>query len=396
MPKSAAEAQALSLYRLPVATAVLVWCGVAVVSSLYVALPMNAMFAETFAVSAELAAWTSSGFSFAYAAGFLLLAPLAARYGTWRIMVAGLAVLGLVTPLIGLMDSLPGVIAMRVAQGFVAATFAPNALTYIAEVYPADKRIATIGFLSTGFLLAGIVGQVFGSLMLPAPGWPYAFYALGAAYLISAALLGLFAPASGRGGGESERLPIYRQIGALLRNKRLALLFFIALTLFLVFVGMYAALGSVLAAPPYSLDAGGIMLVRAAGIVGMALSPFTGALAARFGLPRMLKAALLGASAGLAAIGLSASLAALVVSSVVFVAGISVLIPTLVSLAGQQAGPARGAAMAMYSFILFLGATLGPLVSLRLLHAGSALIAFGALALLLLVSYACAIAATRP
>jgi len=395
MPRTLAAADDRIAPRFRIVTFILVWCGVAVVSSLYVALPMTDHFAEKFAASAETAAWTSSGFSLAYAVGFLLFAPLSDRHGTWKIMVIGLAALAFVTPLIGLMDSLPGVVALRAVQGLTAAAFAPNALTYIAEIYPEGKRVSTIGYLSTGFLLAGIVGQVFGSLAVQSLGWPYAFYLLGAAYLVSALLLGLYAPDSGRRGSNRGLGQVYRQMGGLFRNKPLALCFFIALTLFLAFVGMYAALGSVLSAPPYGLDARQIMLVRAVGVVGMTLSPLTGALVARHGLPRMLQAGLLIAATGLAATGLAAGLFAVVLASIVFVSGISILIPTLVSLSGQLAGQAKIAAMTMYSFILFLGATLGPLVSLRLLKAGGAATAFGTLAAVLLVSYACAIKATR-
>ncbi|XID91304.1 MFS transporter [Paenibacillaceae bacterium WGS1546] len=385
-----AETRAASRARYGAVTFVLVWCAVAVVSSLYVALPMIDFFAERFQASAELAAWTSSGFSLTYAFGFLLAAPLSERYGTWPVMLAGLIGLAVVTPLIGLMDSLPGVVAMRAAQGLTAATFAPNALTYIAEVYPAERRVSVIGFVSAGFLLAGIVGQAFGVLVLRTMGWPAGFLLLGAVYSLSALLLGLMSPRAGRREATGGYWDVYRQIGRLFRNRALLFCYAVALTLFLTFIGMYAALGSLLSAPPFSLDDGQILLVRAAGIFGMLLSPFTGKLAARFGLPAMLKSGLLLAISGMTALCAAPGLAVLAPASIVFVAGISVMIPTLVALTGQIADRTRGAAMTLYSFILFVGATLGPLVSLSLMQAGGQLLAFAALALLLVGAFACA------
>lgn len=376
--------------RLRAVTFALVWCGIAVVSSLYAALPLTSVFAAEFGVSAGAAAWASSGFSFAYAAGFLLLAPLSERYGTRKTMLAGLAALGLVTPLIGLMTDLAGVVAMRAVQGLAAASFVPNALTYVAEINPAEKRISVIGFVSTGFLLAGIVGQVAAGGIARAFGWPYAFYLLGAAYVASALLLGRLAPTAPRRTGRATGLGVYRKIARLRRNRPLLLCYSIALTLFLAFMGMYAALGETLSKPPYLLDDGRILLVRAAGIAGMTLAPFAGRLASRYGLPRLLQAGLLVAAAGLTAIGLVPGLAAITLASIACVAGVSVLIPALVSLAGQLAGPARGPAMTAYSFVLFVGAALGPLVSLRLETLGGRLAAFATLAALLLVSCASA------
>lgn len=48
----------------PLLTAILSWCGLIVVSSLYVTVPLLGVFAEAFAVSQEQASWTSSVFSF--------------------------------------------------------------------------------------------------------------------------------------------------------------------------------------------------------------------------------------------------------------------------------------------------------------------------------------------
>lgn len=50
-------------------------------------------------------------------------------------------------------------------------------------------------------------------------------------------------------------------------------------------------------------------------------------------------------------------------ASIVFVAGISIIVPTLINAVGILGGEMRGAAVALYTFILFLGASAGPLVS---------------------------------
>lgn len=62
-------------------TAILFWCGLVVVSSLYLTIPMISIYAETFNVSVSQAAWTGSVFSLFYSIGFLFFGPLSDRYG---------------------------------------------------------------------------------------------------------------------------------------------------------------------------------------------------------------------------------------------------------------------------------------------------------------------------
>lgn len=50
-------------------TAILFWCGLVVVSSLYITIPLVSVFAGAFKVSTSQAAWTGSAFSFCYAVG---------------------------------------------------------------------------------------------------------------------------------------------------------------------------------------------------------------------------------------------------------------------------------------------------------------------------------------
>ncbi|PLR87018.1 hypothetical protein [Bacillus sp. V33-4] len=55
----------------------------------------------------------------------------------------------------------------------------------------------------------------------------------------------------------------------------------------------------------------------------------------------------------------------------------------MITLVGQLGGQARGIAVTLYTFILFIGATLGPIIAVSLLKTGSYLLTFESLALLL-------------
>ncbi|CAG5092097.1 Uncharacterized protein TXXE_17590 [Thermobacillus xylanilyticus] len=61
---------------------------------------------------------------------------------------------------------------------------------------------------------------------------------------------------------------------------------------------------------------------------------------------RVLQAGLALAALGLGAAGFSSSLPVLVLMSIVYIAGISLTIPTMISLVGMLAGDRRGAAVA--------------------------------------------------
>ncbi len=250
-----------------------------------------------------------------------------------------------------------------------------------------EKRVTAIGFVSTGFLMAGIVGQVVSGLMSQSLDWPYVFYFLGGVYLMSACLLGVFIPKGERQQTNPGLFISFQQMGKVLFQRSLFFCYLTTLTLLLSFVGMYATLGNYLSQAPFALDSDQILMVRAAGIVGMLLSPFAGRFVARFGVLKVLRAGLLLAMLGLGILGISSYLPSVVLLSVLFVAGISITVPTLISLVGSLGGQFRGAAVSLYTFILFIGATLGPIVSSQLLKANSYTVTFAGLAILLGVAF---------
>lgn len=368
-------------------TAVLVWCSLVVVSGLYVTLPMGSVLADTFHASAAEAAWSGSAFSFAYALGFLLFGPLSDRFGRWSMLFWGLTALFVITPMLGLAQSLPVLVALRALQGLASATFAPTVMTYVVETFPAERRVTAMGFVSTGFLVSAIAGQMFGSAVSEYWGWSYVFFIHGVLVLIAAVLLGSLIPKEEVRRNQSSLAALYKQMPALLIQRPLTLCYLVCLTILLSFVGMYTIFQSDLTKPPFELAAHQLMQVRAAGLAGMILSPFAGRLVARFGMKRTLQAGLLLAAGGLGAVGFSSNLNVLVIMSIVYIAGISITIPTLISIVGTLAGDKRGPAVTVYSLVLFIGASLGPLLALNLLKTGSSLAAFEALAASLLIAF---------
>lgn len=380
---SQAASSAVTKRNFSLMAAILCWSGMVVMSSLYVTIPLISLFAELYRITPTQAAATGSVFSVGFAIGCLIYGALSDKYGRKQVILIGLVALAAISLLLGMVESFSWMIVLRGLQGFAAATFSPVALAYAVEMFPADKRVTTIGFISTGFLVAGIVGQVVSSLISEQHGWNAVFYLLAGVYALTAVLILRFLP---KGEIQQPHATIWeplKQIGKVFSQKNLVLCYVVALVLLMSFVSMYTVLGNYLSGPDFGLNKAEVLYVRSVGVLGMLISPLSGRVAMRFGVRAVLRGGLLLAMAGLASLGLIASLPLLIAMSVIFVAGIALSVPALVSLVGQLAGKARGIAVSVYTFVLFAGTSLGPIISIRLMESGSYLLTFALLALLL-------------
>lgn len=366
-------------------TAILFWCGLVVVSSVYMMIPLVGIFQKDFVATTSQVAWTSSVFSLFYAISCLFTGPLSDRYGRKKVILFGLATLTIITGVLGFSNSLSTLIILRGLQGIAAATFAPVAVTYISEIFPPEKRVTTVGFISSGFLLAGVVGQIFSSFFSKMYGWQSVFYIIGAIYLVTTIIVAIFLPKVNNQNHSSNLLASFKQFGSVLKIKPLLLCYLIAITLFFTFVGMYNTIGSYLS-KEFGLGNQDIFSVRTVGIIGMLFSLFTGKLVNKFGILTILRTGLTLAFVGLAVLGINSNLSILIIMSVIFVTGIAITVPTVISLVGQLGNQARGAAVSLFTFFLFIGASLGPIATQALLNTGGYQLTFESLSLLLVIS----------
>lgn len=360
-------------------TIILFWCGMVIMTSMYITIPLADVFTRAFQISPDQAAWIGSSFSLCYALGCLLYGPFSDRYGRKVFLVASITALTVVTLVIGFVDSYYGLIVLRGLQGLVAAAFAPISLVYAGEMFPAHKRLTAVGFISSGLLMAGIVGQVFSGIVNEYWGWHGIFIILGLVYGITAVVVISFLPKDELHRPKEHVLRKFKQMTGLLRQTQLLLAFAITFVLLLSLVGMYTILGSFLSSARFGLSAQEILSIRAAGIAGMLLSPFSGKIAQRLGMAAILRGGLALAAIGLLALSLSPGLPVIILMSVVFVAGIALVTPVVISIVSQLGGQARGSAISFNAFILFLGASTGPIIALRLLKTGNYPLSFGIL-----------------
>jgi MFS transporter, YNFM family, putative membrane transport protein len=368
-------------------TLLLFWCALIVVSGAYVTTPLLHVFEAEFQVSKTMSAWTSSSFSFFYAIGFLVFGPLSDRIGRKTVIIIGLLSLAIITPLIGLSTSFWNLVILRGLQGFLASTFAPSALAYTFEVFPTNRLVTTIGFISFGYVTSGIFGQVLADMLYQWVGWQAVFFLFGILYLVTfVAAIHYFPTPAKTGGKEGLRYYVIHS-KKIFSERNFVLIYFITITLLLTFMGMYTLLGDFLSNEPFSLNEKQILGIRALGIVGMIVSPFAGKIVNKLGVFVTLRVGIGLSALGLFLVGVGDQILFLIIMSIVYVTGISITFPSIMVLIGELGGEIRALVNTYYAFILFIGAMLGPIIAISLLAIGTYFTTFLLLSLLLVVSF---------
>jgi YNFM family putative membrane transporter len=338
----------------------LVGTALLVLTQLYAAIPLAAPVADQLGGNVTFALSTVYGLS--YATGFLVWGPLADRYGNKRIMMIGLIALVLLTLACAFATSVPLLAVLRGLQGFAAASFPPTALAYLAAASSPRMRATAIGAVSTSFLISGILGQLYASAIAQSIGWAWVFITSSAALAILTIVIAITIKEPRTPGGDDSVLAQFLATLRLVGRPTILLLCAAHVTLLLSFVAMYTALGAHLT--DLGLDASQTMVLRLVALPGMFSTLLVGPLPRRWSLAAIARAGVLIGAAGLLLEALlSATLVGTAAASLVFVAGISLAVSSMISLFGEASAPQRAGGMALNGFVLFLGASIGPLTS---------------------------------
>jgi predicted MFS family arabinose efflux permease len=339
-------------------TGLLAVCGLVVVSQLYLPIPLLQRIAAQYNVEVSAAGLVLTVFGIAYATGFLIFGPLSDRIGRKAVMAPGLLALSIASVLVVIAPTYEILVATRIIQGFVAASLPPIALAYLGEALPERSRAFGIAGMSIAFLLAGLLGQLYGDAL---GSLNAAIVPLAVAYAVGGLLV--WTLPEERQPRDEPLTAAYSGLPELLRNGALLRGYAAALVLLFAFVAFYTALEMFASE---SIEQAGLSLtaVRAAGVPAMFLPLIAAGFIRRYG-PRAVVITGFGTGAvGLFAAALLAnadlSVWLLVASSVVFVAGVSITVPGLIAMIGGLAPANRGLAISLYTFVLFVGASLGP------------------------------------
>ncbi|HEX2911725.1 MAG TPA: MFS transporter [Chloroflexia bacterium] len=358
------------------ALAVLALSGILISAQMYVTIPVAGQLGQQFGLSRDTVSWLTSLYSLGYAVGFLFSGPLSDRFGRKAVILPGMLAMALITLTIGLSPNFEIMLVLRLIQGLIAAAFAPAAVAYITEMFPAHLRQTGTAVMGTSFLLAGIVGQLYAGPAAQAFGWRGMFWLMMVLYGLAALALWLGLPGDHFERKGSSLGRAFISMGNLLRQPALLAIFAADLTVILSFVGLYSALGA-------HFNSDNLFLIRLAGTPGIFASLLGLSLYRRWGARRVTIGGFTLAATGIALVASADQILFVALAGIIFTAGISLTIAGLIATVGSLANQARGAAFALHSFMLFAGGSLGPLMVTLLLPAGFSVFGLSLAALLL-------------
>ncbi len=353
-------------------------------TGIYESIPLTNVLEQSFHVGQEQIIFIGSVFSLFYAIGFLIFGWLANYIETKKLLIVGTLLLMGSTLLTGFASNYTLMIVFRAIQGIFAASFAPLGFSIIVKMFPEAKRVAGISAVTTGFVMAGILGQLYGSIIISSYSWSVVFWLQALIYLIIIIFMIFLIPKTDKVSAKSTSF--IGELAKLLINKSLLPYYMITLTLLFSFVGMYTVMGMFFQ-KNFGFNSEKILWIRGIGIIGMIGSMAFAKLSKRIGIGNILTLGLACASVGALIIAISNNIGISIIMSVVFVFGITVSLPMVVSSIGTLAGTQSGNAITLYTFVLFIGATVGPIACNRIMESGSYSLSFIFLAIVLGISF---------
>jgi len=339
----------------------MVICALAVVSLLYMPIPMLSYLTQKYNVSYADAAGSISVFGFTYAVGFVVFGALSDRLGRKIVITYGLLALAVITVLLSLVNSWSLFIILRGLQGFAAASYPTTALAYLSENGTNAQRVWSIGWMTTALLGSGIFGQVYALEVVIPHGLLIAMLGFALVHILTVIRFMFIANTIASTG--KSLIATYKPILHLLDNHALHRTYLSALLLLFSFVAFYLALDNYAA---QDMQAYGIskLQMRLIAVPAFIFTLFASKLIGLLKSPH--KAVIIGlfvGSSGLFLAGFSTNISHIwiLVSSLIFVSGIAIAMTSLNVRTMSVVEPdIRGIAVSIHAFMLFIGSSIAP------------------------------------
>ena len=323
--------------------------------------PLLPVIAEEFAVNVGRAALVVTAYALPYGLCQLIYGPLGDRLGKLRVMSGALAAFALATAACAFAPGLTLLAAMRLLAGGTAAALIPLSFAYIGDHFPYEERQAALGRFLAATALGQVLGASLGGIFSEYLSWRAIFLVYGVGGVVAwlalrhaaAAVPERVAPRDGAG---------LLSLGAYWRLLREAAARVVIGAVFVegIFLfGGLAYLGAALRerhAISYALIG---LLLAGFGVGGLIYSRVVGPLVRRLGERRLI---LLGGGLSAAcylALVPTGSWQLFIPLSLLFGLAFSLLHGTLQTRATELSPKARGTAVSLFAFSLFLGQGVG-------------------------------------
>ncbi|YCK39135.1 MFS transporter [Actinomadura sp. ATCC 39365] len=323
---------------------------------LYIVIPLLHDMVTGWHTSPGGLTWLVTAFGAGYGVGFLVFGPLSDRYGRRRLLMAGLPLAALTSALVALSPNVEVALVLRALQGVAVAMFPPAGMAYLAERLEPRRRVIAIAAVTGAFLASAVLLQVAAQVLVEMIGWRGLFLLSAAGFALAGlGLRAVMLPDLPREAAGS-LLSAYRAVPGLLFDRVLALRYLATVMLMAGFVAVYTGLQ--IYGGTSSAD---LLTLRASGLPSIVLMPVLMPWLARIPTTARAAAFLAVGALALAAVAFSgAGALGLVLLLAVYVAAITGGLPSMNEAISAQAGPARGTALALFSFALAVGGSVGP------------------------------------
>jgi len=332
-------------------------------ATLRVAEPLLPAVAAEFQTTVGAASVIATAFAFAYGIFQVFYGPFGDRYGKFRVITGAIAIATVAVSTTALADSLQTLAWLRFGAGAATAAAIPLSFAYIGDIVPYESRQQVLARFITGTILGLMFGQIAGGLIMEYLGWRSVFLILGGIYLLVTTLLviELRSPRVDRrrlatpvrlGRTISTYVAIARQ-----RHPRRVLLA-VFLEGFLLYGGV-GYLGAFLR-QRFAIDYGTIgLLFSGFGVGGLLYILVSRTVIRRFGEHGMVWSGGVLVGAGFVLLTVLPDWRLAGVANFLLGFGFFLFHNTLQTNATQMSPEARGSAVSLFAFSLFLGQALG-------------------------------------
>ena len=326
--------------------------------------PLLAQVAVGFSATVGRAAAIVTAFTIGYGLFQLAFGPIGDRFGKYR--VAGVLSLaaGLATASAALTSSLSELTLARFAAGAMSSAVIPLAFAWIGDAVPFERRQAVLARFLTAQFSGIVLSQAVGGYIGAEFGWRTVFVVVGAVHIIGG--IAMLVELRLNPAAQPKSAPGANSFAATLTGARMILRRpFVRVMLVAVFLecfAMYGAFAYVGADLVHRLGASFALSGLVLGVFGAGALSYS--LSARWLLSRIGERGLLvlgGAiiASGYVLLAVAPSIAFAVPALVLLGLGFYMFHNTLQTNATQMAPEARGLAVSMFAFFLFIGQSIG-------------------------------------
>jgi len=317
--------------------------------------------ADDLGTTVASAGFALTGYLLAYGVFQLAWGPLADRVGAVLVMSVVCVGFAIVVGLAAFASDIGVLIGIRFVTGALAAAFFPLAMATVGNLVPYESRQSMLGALLAALALGQIMGAALGGFVTQLLSWRVMFALDGVLALLLVAPLWRFRRAAPRAPARPGGSPFEAQ-RKLLRDRRASV---INVTVFIegaAFFGGLSYLGALLHDKyGLSLDEVGLVLV-VDGLALLVTSRLLGRIRPRLGENLMILIGALFMGGAYLLVLAIANWQAVIPAALLLGSGFALCHSTLQTRATELAPEARGTAISLFAFSLFVGSAVGTAV----------------------------------